>query len=152
EFESDGLEAVRGGQMLLQGDVVIRQGSRSLHTRDALYDPITRSFNVDAGLEYADPALKVAGSGGRLDEGGVVFDSANFELPAINARGGADRIHANAQGELELDEVRYTTCPVGNEDWLLTARNISIDQRSGLGLGRGVRLDFKGVPVLYAPI
>jgi LPS-assembly protein len=47
--------------------------------------------------------------------------------------------------------VRYTTCPLGNEDWMLTASDIDISQRSGIGIGRGVRLDFKGVPLLYTP-
>ena len=47
--------------------------------------------------------------------------------------------------------MRYTTCPLGNEDWVLRASDIDISQRAGLGIGRGVRLDFKGVPILYTP-
>ena len=47
--------------------------------------------------------------------------------------------------------MRYTTCPVGEEDWVLRASDIDIRQRAGLGFGRGVRLDFKGVPILYTP-
>lgn len=139
--------------MLLGGDVVISQGSRRLKTRDAVYDAQTQSFQVEHGVEYSDPTLKVAGDGAHVDpNGGAEFEGARFELPAVNARGSASRIRATTQGELELGDVRYTTCPVGNEDWLLRAQRIDVNQRAGLGVGRGVRLDFKGVPLLYAPL
>src|SRR5262249_20298744 len=82
---------------------------------------------------------------------GAVFEGAEFELTDRNARGSADRIRATTDGKLSLDNVRYTTCPVGNEDWMLTASDIDIDQNAGIGTGRGVRLDFKGVPLFYTP-
>ena len=152
EFEADTLEARRDGEMLLKGDVVISQGNRQLKTRDAIYDTQTQSFKVDGGVEYSDPNLKVSGAGAHVEpDGGATFEGAEFELPALNARGSADRINATAEGRLQLDSVRYTTCPVGKEDWLLRASDIDINQQSGIGLGRGVRLDFKGVPILYAP-
>ena len=68
-----------------------------------------------------------------------------------NARGAADRIQVTRDEQLKLDGVRYTTCPLGKEDWVLRACDIDIRQRAGLGIGRGVRLDFKGVPILYTP-
>ncbi|MDY0067660.1 MAG: LPS assembly protein LptD [Steroidobacteraceae bacterium] len=152
EFEADAVEAVRDGEILLKGDVEVRQGERRLQTRDALYDTRTQSFSLAEGLQYSDPDLEISGQGGRLHSGGeAVFDEAAFALPAINARGGARRIEADTAGALRLDEVRYTTCPAGNEDWLLSADEVRIDQRAGLGQGRGVRLDFKGVPILYTP-
>jgi LPS-assembly protein len=152
EFEADTLEARRDGEMLLRGDVIISQGNRRLKTRDAVYDTQTQSFKVDSGVEYSDPNLKVTGSGAHVEpDGGATFEGAQFELPARSARGSAERINATAEGRLQLDGVRYTTCPVGNEDWLLRASDIDINQQSGIGLGRGVRLDFKGVPILYTP-
>ena len=47
------------------------------------------------------------------------FERAEFQLTDRNARGSADRIRATTEGNLSLDRVRYTTCPLGNEDWLL---------------------------------
>lgn len=152
DFEADSLEATRDGEMLLKGDVVIRQGERRLETRDAVYDSRTQSFRVDQGVEYSDPALRVSGTGAHVDsQGAAVFESAQFELPGQSARGSAQRIRASTDGELQLDEVRYTTCPVGNEDWILRAADIDIDQNAGVGVGRGVRLDFKGLPIFYTP-
>jgi LPS-assembly protein len=152
EFEADGVEGTRDGELKLTGQVEIRQGERRIHTRDATYNPQDESFQVDEGVEYNDGQVTVRGEGAHIDrQGGAVFEGAQFELADRNARGSADRIRATTEGTLSLDRVRYTTCPLGNEDWMLTASDIDISQRAGLGIGRGVRLDFKGVPLLYTP-
>jgi LPS-assembly protein len=152
EFEADGVEGTRDGELKLTGKVEIRQGERVIETRDATYNPQDESFKVDQGVQYSDGTVTVRGSGAHIDrEGGAVFEGAEFELADRNARGSADRIRATTEGSLSLDRVRYTTCPLGNEDWMLTASDIDISQSAGLGIGRGVRLDFKGVPLLYTP-
>lgn len=152
-FEADSMEATRDGEFLLKGAVTIQQGDRRLETRDAVYNDTTQSFKVDEPVEYSDPELTVSGDSARLEPGGgATFEGAQFALPGRGARGSAARIRATTQGELDLRDVRYTTCPIGNEDWVLRASNIDIRQRAGFGVGRGVRLDFKGVPILYAPI
>jgi LPS-assembly protein len=152
EYEADGVEATRDGKMLLQGDVLIQQGERTLKTRNAEYDSESQSFSVDEKVEYADPNLKVSGTSAQVDQvGGATFEGAEFELKERNARGSADRIQVTRENQLKLDNVRYTTCPLGQEDWVIRASDIDIRQRAGLGFGRGVRLDFKGVPILYTP-
>ncbi|MBM0108470.1 LPS-assembly protein LptD [Steroidobacter sp. S1-65] len=153
EFEADGVEGTREGELKLNGKVEIRQGERLIQTRDATYNPQDESFRVDQGVEYTDGSVTVRGSGAHIDrEGGAVFEGAEFELADVNGRGAADRIRATTEGNLSLDRVRFTTCPRGNEDWMLTASDIDINQRAGIGIGRGTRLDFKGVPLLYMPI
>ena len=149
---SDSVEAMRDGQVLLKGEVTIQQGPRTVETRDAEWNQVTNEFNVEHGVEYRDPNLKIRGEGANLSPGGgATFEGADFELPGIGARGSADRVNASTAGEVELDKVRYTTCPIGNEDWLITASEIDISERRGIGTGRGVRLDFKGVPIMYVP-
>ena len=52
---------------------------------------------------------------------------------------------------IDLEGVRYTACPPGNNDWMIRASRISIDQETRIGTGRDVRLDFKGATILYTP-
>ena len=152
EYEADGLEATRDGEWLLQGDVLIKQGERTLKTRNAKYNAESQSFSVDEQVEYSDPELAVSGTSAHVDQaGGATFEGAKFELKDRNARGAADRIQVTRENQLKLNGVRYTTCPVGEEDWVLRASDIDIRQRAGIGFGRGVRLDFKGVPIFYTP-
>ena len=151
--DADSWEATRDGSSTLRGNVEIRQGERVLHTEAATYDAATQTFQVDSDVDYSDPALQVSGSAAHVDPaGGASFEGARFTLPARNARGEAKQINADPTGELELKGVRYTSCPVGEEDWVIRASDIKINQEQGIGIGRGVRLDFKGVPILYAPV
>jgi LPS-assembly protein len=152
DYEADGVDATRDGEWLLKGDVLIKQGERTLKTRNAKYNSKEQSFEVDEDVEYADANLTVSGTSAEVDQvGGATFEGAKFELKDRNARGAADRIQVTRDNQLKLNGVRYTTCPVGQEDWVIRASDIDIRQRAGLGFGRGVRLDFKGIPILYTP-
>ncbi len=45
----------------------------------------------------------------------------------------------------------FTTCPPENVAWEISAKSAELDVNGGVGTARGVKLDFKGVPVLYVP-
>jgi LPS-assembly protein len=152
EVSSQGAELSRTGDALLKGKVDVRQGDRHLSAEDVQYDQATRSLQVEGNVEYEDPLVRVRGATGSYDaEGGASFGGAQFELPSRPARGEAKEIVVKRSGEISLDEVKYTTCPLGRRDWVLRAKDIDLDTASRNGTGRGIRLDFKGVPILYTP-
>jgi LPS-assembly protein len=141
-----------GGTYTLRGQVTIEQGNRKLIAQDAQYNPATGEFKVREGVKYQDPRFEVNGTDAQYDtQGGATFENAEFLLRQRGARGSAKQIEIDPAGELHLDEVRYTSCPPGKNDWLLTASDIDINQQEGAGYGRNVRLDFQGVPILYVP-
>ncbi len=152
EVTSGGAEISRGGDASLTDGVVIRQGSRELSAQSATYDSAERRFEVEGDVEYRSEKLRMKGGTGSWDaDGGGRFVGAEFELPARPARGSADSIEMNAEGDLKLRQVSFTTCPLGNDDWFLRASAIDIDQSSQQGKGRNVRIELKGVPILYTP-
>jgi len=151
EIVSDEGELGRAGDASLTGNVHIRMGQRLLMADSAQIDAEARSVRLTGRVEYLDPTLHVRGRGGDYAGGSGNFDGAEFELPEQSARGSAESVHLRDQSVLDLEGVRYTACPAGNEDWYLGARQISIDQARRVGTGRDVRLEFMGVPILYAP-
>lgn len=153
ELSSDGAEFDRDGDARLKGKVNIKQGSREITAEDVTYEAATRSFRVAGRVEYRDPVIRVKGQTGSYDAvGGARFGGAEFEIPSRPARGTADELEVTPQGRVTLDNVEYTTCPVGNRDWTLSASGITLDTTERQGTGKSVRLDFKGVPILYTPI
>ena len=54
-------------------------------------------------------------------------------------------------GKVALDQVRYTSCPVGNEDWMLQASSINLDTKLQEGVAHHVIMRFKDVPIFYTP-
>jgi LPS-assembly protein len=153
EVTSGGAEVTRQGDATLSDGVVVRQGSRRLSARSASYDAANRRFEVEGDVEYRAPDLRLKGSSGfwRADGGGE-FKGTEFELPARPARGAAAELGMTPAGDLKMREVSFTACPVGNNDWYLRASSIDIDQRRQQGKGRNVRIELKGIPILYAPV
>lgn len=152
EISSDSAELGRNGDARLTGNVEVRQGEKSIRAQDVSYNSETGAMRAEGHVEYEDSLIRVQGDTGNFDgAGGASLGGARFELPSRPARGAAREISFNREGEVALDEVEYTTCPAGNEDWMLTARDIDLDIGNRNGTGRNVRLDFKGIPILYTP-
>ncbi|MFZ9052991.1 MAG: LPS-assembly protein LptD [Woeseiaceae bacterium] len=154
-FEVGELEAQMGPRPTasMTGGVLLRRGDKAAGADSADYDPDRRALTLEGDVRYEDPATQIRSDRAEFayDFGRVRFEGAAFSLGSNNARGSADAIEINEQGRLELDAVSYTTCPEGSNDWLLQARDIDLDSRSGVGTARGVKLRFQGVPILYAP-
>jgi LPS-assembly protein len=152
DVTSDSGEMGREGDATLHGNVNIRMGQKLLKADEAEIDAQKRSVNLRGDVEYLDPQLHVKGQGGSFEGKGVgEFEGAEFELIDQSVRGAADDARLLDNGTIDLSGVRYTACPPGNDDWQLAAGEISINQKTRIGTGRNVRLDFKGVPVFYTP-
>jgi len=151
DITSDHGELGRTGDATLTGNVRIRTGQRLLVADEAEVDATARSARLKGNVEYLDPTLHVRGRGGDFGEGSGTFEGAEFEIPDRAVRGAAESVRLRDQSILDLEGVRYTACPAGREDWLLSADRISINQKTRIGTGRGVRLEFMDVPILYAP-
>ena len=151
DITSDQGELGRAGDASLTGNVRIRMGQRLLTADAAEIDAEKRSVSLKGIVEYLDPTLHVRGQGGDFEGQGGTFEGAEFELMDRSVRGAARSMQLRDGRILDLDGVRYTACPPGNDDWKLHAGQISIDQKTRIGTGRDVRLDFMGVPILYTP-
>ena len=80
------------------------------------------------------------------------FNQANFQLLDRNGRGFAKDMSVHPGRQRALDTVRYTSCPVGNEDWMLQAITRSISTpKPQEGIAHDVVMRFKDVPIFYTP-
>jgi LPS-assembly protein len=151
DITSDQGELGRAGDASLSGNVRIRMGQRLLTADKAEIDAERRSVRLEGTVEYLDPTLRVRGQGGSFADGAGQFEGAQFELKERGVRGAARGVKVRGESVLDLEGVRYTACPPGNDDWKLRAERISINQRTRIGTGRDVKLEFKGATILYAP-
>jgi LPS-assembly protein len=81
----------------------------------------------------------------------ISLSRAGFDLPSRPARGSAEDIRISSDSRVSLANMLFTTCPPENVSWELSAREAELDVNEGVGRARGVKLDFKGVPILYVP-
>lgn len=153
QVTSGGAEVTRQGDAKLVDGVVVRQGDRQLRAQSASYDATQRRFDVEGDVEYRAADLLLKGSSGTWNSaGGGRFTGTEFELPARPARGSAAELSMTPEGELHLQQVSFTGCPVGNDDWFLRASSMDVDQKKQQGTGRDVRVELKGVPIFYTPV
>ena len=151
-LDSDDAVLDADGNAVLNGRVKVSQDARSVTSDSVTYDPATGRVAVKGGVEFSDPKLRVSSIAGRYDiDGAANFDQANFQLMDRNGRGFAKDIDVLPDGKVQLDQVRYTSCPVGNEDWMLQASSISLDTTAQEGIAHNVTMRFKDVPIFYTP-
>jgi LPS-assembly protein len=151
EVSTDDLDVTIGGESRAMGRVELTQGDRHLAADQVRVDAQGRSVRVDGNVEYRDPELYVRGTAGDYKAGAADIDKAEFELPRQPARGTAQSLHLDATGKLRLDGVSYTTCPRDVRGWRIAADSISIDTQKQVGVARGAKVEFQGVPILYLP-
>jgi LPS-assembly protein len=140
------------GNAAFNGRVTVHQDDRSVAADSVTYDNNTGRVAVKGGVDFEDPKLRVRSDTGSYDtDGTAMFDKASFQLMDRNGRGFARDIDARPDGKVVLAQVRYTTCPVGNEDWMLQASSITLDTKGQEGVAHGVVMRFKDVPIFYTP-
>ncbi len=140
------------GDIALKGDVELRQGDRILRAQEIEYRASTDDFWIPGEVQLVDPNLTLSGEGAAASESGAAqFDHTKFAIPARAGHGSAGRIRLSAEGEIDLHDVRYTTCPTPQPAWELKIGHLHVDESARIGTGTGIRVDFKGIPILYTP-
>lgn len=136
------------------GNVRVRRGALTIESDEL-------SYNQPANQLSAAGHIKLMTAQGDMIEGPQLrywidtdtgsADNAEFVLSDNQGRGHAGQLKLDGDQHLSMDGLSYTTCPPGNEDWMMRARNLEMDRTRGLGTARHVVLDFKGVPIFYSP-
>lgn len=104
-------------------------------------------------VRFVNPNLQVRSSEIALDTQRAEFamDAAAYQLTALSGRGEAEGITLSSAKGVVLDEVSFTTCPLGNNDWRIQASEINLGQAGNLGQAYNTRIYVKDVPVFYLP-
>lgn len=70
----------------------------------------------------------------------------------IRARGKAGMVFLEGHDVTRLQDVTYSTCAEGNDDVVVKAKELTLDQGTGRGLAKNVSVRFKKLPIFYAPV
>jgi LPS-assembly protein len=137
----------------MSGGVLVRRGDRLAGADSAEYNPDTQALSLRGNVRYLDPTTEIVSQSAEFayNTGLIRFEDARFLLGGNNSSGAASVLQISQTGMLDLKDVSYTTCPPDSKDWVIEASDINIDTGTGVGTARGVKLRFKGVPILYAP-
>lgn len=147
------LDASEAHTGIAQGEVELFRADQYLATDRIFYDPVEEVVTVPGHLDYRDQQVWISGEDARYDflgESGR-FARLDYGLTGSSAHGHADYAELTGGHTSMLYGLDYTTCPEARADWLLSASQLELRHDDGVGVARNAKLEFKGVPILYAP-
>lgn len=153
ELNANSAESPDGDTYHLQGNAVIRYGQQELQADSIMYKRSTQDIEARGGIQLSAPGVVINAATARLQikaKRGILHE-VDFSLPDQHARGRAAELALDGIENLHLEKVSYTTCPERDQDWILSAREVDLERRDGIGNARDAKLEFKGVPLLYSP-
>jgi LPS-assembly protein len=141
-------------ELKLRGDIDLIQGSRRLSAQEATYDVDAEEILAEDDVYIEQPGVRLQGPGAQLNlktnEGRVEEPEYRFTGP-LNARGTAQVAELLGDGNSRYEEIVYSTCRPGQNDWDIKADKLDINQEEGRGVARHAKVRVAGVPVLYTP-
>jgi LPS-assembly protein len=151
-IDTDGAEAGADGNAVANGRVTVHQDERSVTGDSVTYDYNKDQLTIKGMVDFLDPRLRVRSDTGIYDPvAGADFKQAYFSLMNRNGRGFAEDLAVHPDGKVDLNHVRYTSCPAGNDDWMIHATDIDLDTNAQVGVAHHVVMRFKDVPIFYTP-
>lgn len=135
------------------GNVEIRHADQSMSSNAANYDNVAETLDVHGDVYYSDDDMAVHTNTATFD---LAKDKAKlrdvlFIAPTAPLRGHAGAVYRDSKTISRYQDVAYTSCPTGNQDWVVHAAELEIDKEDGRGSAKNAWLEFKGTPVFYSP-
>jgi LPS-assembly protein len=155
-FDADRLTSQPDGTILAEGRVSARTLGESFQADWLRYDPVKDEVQAKGNvvlqqserrLESSELQLRMSDQIGELKAASFVFRTKSGQT----GRGQAERLLLTGRDHYQLENTRYTTCPVGNNDWALRTDRLDLDYIDKVGQARDVKVEYLGVPILYAP-
>ncbi|MDR3395533.1 MAG: LPS-assembly protein LptD [Parasulfuritortus sp.] len=155
-FDADNLNGVQQDHIIAEGNVTARTPEETFKADwlryDAKQDEVHAKGHVEMQkgsdlFECDELHLKVTE---RLGEA----TPARFALTAKKGqpgRGDAKTLFFEGPNKYRMESARFTTCPVNNDDWYLRTSMLNLDYDRSIGTAKNIRLEYMGVPIMYAP-
>ena len=150
-YRSDQFDYTSDGLMELTGNVDVHMGDREILADKLTYDRDNNNLTATGAVRYRDPIVLLQGDTGHYNEQSADFSHGNFELLKQPGHGTADQISMTPDKVIRLKHVTYSSCPKPHNDWMIIARDLTLDTNAGRGVGHGAIVDFESVPILYLP-
>jgi LPS-assembly protein len=151
--EADTLTGTPHDTLRLRGSVHLERDTVNLRAQEVDYCPEKNDVAARGKvvLTQGDDVFKAQQlTLNLLTETGSA-ESPEYFFGKIKVRGNADRLTLAPNRQRILDNATYTSCKPGQNDWLLKAHQLILDEGTQTGTAQGMSLRFMGVPIFGAP-
>ncbi len=135
------------------GNVDIVRADQKVSADMASYDLVSETMDAQGHVFYSEDELSLYSDTAllKLNTDEARLRNALFISPSGPVRGRADVVYRDSKTLSRYNEASFTSCRPGNQDWIVHAKRLKMNRRSGKASAKNVWLEFKGLPVLYTP-
>ena len=153
EFTADQAKRDENGIAILEGTVQMNRGPQKVDADRIEYDDRNKNVTAMGNVRAEDQQLIIESQNAELNLSTdyAISEDANYTYKPLHARGTAKTIERTSADFVRFEDTTYTTCEEGDRSWELTADEVDLDKKTGDGIGRDVKVKFKGVPIFYTP-
>ncbi len=153
QIEAHEIKGMRDEGTEAHGKVELRQGVQKVYAEHVYYKQKTGELTAVGNVRVEQPGATI--NGPDLKFNSVTSSSEMhepvFQMQQYNSRGSAKLMRSSDKLHYEYKDAVYTTCPPGNDDWLVKMTTLEIDRETQVGTAYNSRIEFMGVPFLYTP-
>jgi LPS-assembly protein len=135
------------------GNIDLARADQHIQADMATYDSVSEVMDLQGNIYYSDEGLSMFSETAQLKLGAdqAVLRDALFISPSMPVRGNAKVIYRDSKTLSHYHDVAYTSCATGNQDWVMHASRLKMNQETGKGSVKHAWLEFMGLPVMYLP-
>lgn len=150
---ADRVEAKEGEVLEATGDAELRKDDQMIRADHLLFLQKTNELFADGAVRLESKGAAMAGPSFKvnLDSSTGEMVQPSFTLSDSKVRGNAEVMHLEGKQKYSFEGASYTSCPAGNDDWLLKMGDLELDRNTQIGTAYNARIEFMGVPILYTP-
>jgi len=164
DLAADSVERTEGGPIVLIGNAEVVRGQESITGKEIRYMESTATLDAKGDVVLRSPLgdrLSTSVLHYKMETGIGETGAAHFDLVepktaaggrvVVHGHGEAERVDMEGAGLMRLQKARYTTCPRGNNDVVVRAGELRVDESIGTAVAKDLTVEFMNVPIFYAP-
>lgn len=152
-ISADKVNLQQNDQADFRGDVSICAKQMAVRSDTAEFSRSQKSVKASGDITYQNEVVNVNSKNfqASLNNYQVKLEQAKYKLNQSAGRGKADLLEVSKESLVVLKEATFTTCPVDDNGWQLSAEKITLSSQEGWGAAHNAAIRINDTPVMYIP-
>ncbi len=135
------------------GGIDLQRADQHVMANQADYNQTAGVLDLYGDILYSDSGMALYSKSARVNlyDDKAVLRDVSFILPTSPIRGSAGVVYRESPSFSRYKDVTYTACEPGNQDWMLHASRMKVNDETGRVAIKHGWLEFKSIPVMYFP-
>ncbi|MFT4928276.1 MAG: LPS-assembly protein [Phenylobacterium sp.] len=135
------------------GDVVVCLPQSQLRSDTAQFARDKKSMQAEGNINYHNDVIDVTSErfSASMSEQTVKLEKSDYVFAGNTGRGQASLLEIQGKNNVVLNDGTFTTCPIDNDDWQLSAARIEFSREDGWAKAWDASIKINNTPIIYIP-